>query len=147
MKRESLIVFLFFLSCLCQAQNKYELTIDSKRKAGVEYGEHIYARLDNSSVFPGTIRDVDIYVPAQYDGKTPACVCVFQDGMSYRADTVVSNLIASHEIPMMILVAASPGQVIGDFDPDSPRANRTYEYDTPSPRFGKFILEELLSKH
>lgn len=144
MKRESLIVFLFFLSCLCQAQNKYELTIDSKRKAGVEYGEHIYARLDNSSVFPGTIRDVDIYVPAQYDGKTPACVCVFQDGMSYRADTVVSNLIASHEIPMMILVAASPGQVIGDFDPDSPRANRTYEYDTPSPRFGKFILEELL---
>lgn len=39
MKRESLIVFLFFLSCLCQAQNKYELTIDSKRKAGVEYGE------------------------------------------------------------------------------------------------------------
>lgn len=100
--------------------------------------------MENSKIFPGTTRDVDVYVPAQYDGKTPTCVCVFQDGMGFRADTVVSNLISSNEIPTMILVAASPGQVIGDFDPDSPRANRTYEYDTPSPRFGKFILEELL---
>lgn len=144
MIRKLLMLFLLLVCCLCQAQNKYVLTADSKKKVGVEYGEHIYARFDKSVVFPGTIREVDIYVPAQYDGKTPACVCVFQDGMSYRADTVVSNLISSKEIPMMILVAASPGQVIGDFDPDSPRANRTYEYDTPSPRFGQFVLEELL---
>lgn len=144
MKWKLLMLFLLLICCLCQAQNKYILTADSKKKAGVKYGEHIYARFDKSVVFPGTIREVDIYVPAQYDGKIPACVCVFQDGMSYKADTVVSNLISSKEIPIMILVAASPGQVIGDFDPDSPRANRTYEYDTPSPRFGKFILEELL---
>jgi hypothetical protein len=24
-------------------------------------------------VFPGTTRNVTVYVPAQYDGKTPAC--------------------------------------------------------------------------
>ena len=128
MIQKLLMLFLLLVCCLCQAQNKYVLTADSKKKVGVEYGEHIYARFDKSVVFPGTIREVDIYVPAQYDGKTPACVCVFQDGMSYRADTVVSNLISSKEIPMMILVAASPGQVIGDFDPDSRRAHRTYAY-------------------
>lgn len=44
----------------------------------------------------------------------------------------------------MIVVASSPGFVKGDKDADSPRANRTYEYDTPSPRFGKYVLEELL---
>lgn len=144
MERGLLICFLSFFCCMCHAQAGHVLTADSKRKAGVEYGEHIYTRFADSKLFPGTIRDVDVYVPAQYDGRSPACVCVFQDGLSYRADTVVSNLIESKEIPVMILVAASPGWVVGDFDSDSPRSNRTYEYDTPSPRFGQFLLEELL---
>ena len=144
MIRKLSVLFLLLAGCLTQAQNRYVLTDDSRGKAGVEYGEHIYAHFDRSAVFPGTAREVDIYVPAEYDGKTPACVCVFQDGMGFRADTVVSNLIHSKEIPVMILVAASPGRVTGDFDPDSPRADRTYEYDTPSPRFGQFVLEELL---
>ena len=96
---------------MCHAQAGHVLTADSKRKAGVEYGEHIYTRFADSKLFPGTIRDVDVYVPAQYDGRSPACVCVFQDGLFYRADTVVSNLIESKEIPVMILVAASPGWV------------------------------------
>ncbi|MDR0349779.1 MAG: SMP-30/gluconolactonase/LRE family protein [Tannerella sp.] len=100
--------------------------------------------MEHSEIFPGTTRQIDVYVPVQYDGKTPACVCIFQDNMGFKADTVVSNLIDNKEIPVMILVAASPGSVGGDFDPDNPRANRTYEYDTPSPQFGRFVLEELL---
>ena len=34
-----------------------------------------------SKIFPGTVRDVWVYVPKQYDGSTPACVYVNQDGM------------------------------------------------------------------
>lgn len=132
------------LSVCLQAQNEYILSADSKTKDGVKYGEYIHTQFGNSKIFPGTERDVDVYIPAEYDGKSPACVCVLQDGMGYRADTVVSNLIADKELPMMIIVAASPGRVVGDFDPDSPRANRTYEYDTPSSRFGEFLLNELL---
>ena len=37
----------------------------------------------SSKVFPGTERDYWLYVPAQYDGNTPACVMVFQDGNGY----------------------------------------------------------------
>lgn len=138
------IIILLLFNNPGHTQNNYILTADSKTKKDVKYGEHIAIQFKKSDVFPGTIRYVDVYVPAGYDGKTRACVCVFQDGMSYKADTVVSNLIESKELPMMILIAASPGWVSGDFDPESPRANRTYEYDTPSPRFGKFLLDELL---
>lgn len=140
----SFILGLLFFHNQGDAQNNYVLTIDSKTRDGVKYGEHITTQFKDSKIFPGTIRYVDVYVPAGYDGKSPACVCVFQDGMSYKADTVVSNLIESKELPMMILIAASPGWIPGDYDAESPRANRTYEYDTPSPRFGKFLLEELL---
>ena len=137
------IVSALCLTSFCEAQNNYVLTADSKTKDQVKYGEHIYAVFPASRIFPGTIRNVDIYVPEAYDGKTPATVCVFQDGMLYNADTVVSNLIAAKEIPVMLLVAASPGRVIGDYDAESARENRTYEYDTPSPQFGEFLLNEL----
>ena len=32
-----------------------------------------------SKIFPGTVRDVTVFVPAQYDGKKPACVYVKTD--------------------------------------------------------------------
>ena len=57
MIQKLLMLFLLLVCCLCQAQNKYVLTADSKKKVGVEYGEHIYARFDKSVVFPGTIRE------------------------------------------------------------------------------------------
>ena len=35
-----------------------------------------------AKVFPDTVRDWWVYVPAQYDGTKPACVMVFQDGQA-----------------------------------------------------------------
>lgn len=122
----------------------FPLTEESKRHDGVKYGEWIQTKFADSKVFPGTERRVWVYVPAQYDGKTPACLMLMQDGPGFFIDNVVSNLLSKNEIPVMIVVASSPGFVKGDKDADSPRANRTYEYDTPSPRFGKYVLEELL---
>ena len=40
-----------------------------------------------SKIFPDTVRDCAVYVPSQYDGKTPACVMVFQDGNGYASET------------------------------------------------------------
>ena len=33
-----------------------------------------------SAIFPGTVRDVSVFIPAQYDGSKPACVYVKTDG-------------------------------------------------------------------
>ena len=135
---------LFFFSVTLFGQNIYTLTDDSQTNTNVKYGIHIKEQFSNSKIYPGTIRNIDVYVPDGYDGKTAACICVLQDGMWYNADIVVSNLIEKNEVPMMILVAASHGWVPGDYDADSPRANRTYEYDTSSSRYGEFLLKELL---
>lgn len=140
----SFSVLLFLLCNPIFSQNSYFLTEDSQKQSDVKYGTHVTAQFSHSKIFPGTIRNIDIYIPDGYEGNKPACVCVFQDGMLYNADIVVSNLIRKNELPMMILIAASPGWIPGEYDEESPRANRTYEYDTPSPKYGEFLLKELL---
>ena len=37
-----------------------------------------------SAIFPGTERDVTVFIPAQYDGTKPACVYVKTDGYNPR---------------------------------------------------------------
>src|SRR4051812_49328640 len=39
-------------------------------------GEIKQFRFAESKLFRGTVRDVTIFIPAQYDGKQPACVYV-----------------------------------------------------------------------
>ena len=133
-------------------QALYPVPEESRPKAGVTYGEWVKAELAytdmrgvNRDVFPGTTREIQAYVPDGWDGKTPACVCVMLDGAGFEMPTLVSNLIAAGELPMMFVVVVPPGRVTGARgDPDSARANRTFEYDTPSPTLGRFILDEVL---
>ena len=47
---------------------------DSIVQAGVPKGETIRFVLEGSRVFPGTSREVFVYVPRQYDPARPACV-------------------------------------------------------------------------
>jgi len=154
MVKDKYIIFKFALCLIALFTNVYAqqteeelfpLTEDSKPKEGVSYGEFIQGKLENSTVFPGTSRNVQVFVPNAYDGKTPACVCVFQDGgIAFNAHIVVPNLIANGEIPVMILVASGWGRLEGDVDVESVRANRTFEYDTPSSKYGEYVLTELL---
>lgn len=53
-------------------------TISASRAAQppVPTGEVTKYSFAASKVFPGTVRDYWVYVPKQYDGKTPACVAV-----------------------------------------------------------------------
>lgn len=60
----------------------YEHGPDSVRHAGVPRGE-VTKHEWRSKIYENTVRDYWVYVPAQYDGETPACLMVFQDGHLY----------------------------------------------------------------
>jgi gluconolactonase len=104
-----------------------------------------------SEIFPGTQRDYWVYVPAQYDGKTPACVMVFQDGTNYvdpkgawHVPLVFDTLIQRKEMPVTIGVFINPG-VVPATSPDAlPRFNRSFEYDAMSDRYARFLVSEIL---
>lgn len=123
----------------------YPLTEDSKPREGVPKGEKLSFVFADSKIFPGTTRNVTVYVPRQYDPAKPACVWVNQDGMQHKADVVFDNLIAKGEMPVTIYVAASPGVVKAlDGKTALDRFNRSYEYDGLGDSFARFVLEELL---
>ena len=91
---------------------------DSEERPGVPQGKVTKMPPWKSQVFPGTVRDWWVYVPAQYEAKTPACVMVFQDGEWYqnrkgdfRAPTVFDNLIHQKRMPVTVGVFLNPGVV------------------------------------
>jgi enterochelin esterase family protein len=93
-----------------------------------------------STVFAGTVRDWWVYVPAQYKDDRPACVMVFQDGGGYKdfVPTVFDNLIAKGEMPVTVGIFIQPGTF------KDGRSNRSFEYDTLSDQYARFLLEEIL---
>src|SRR5438874_3764649 len=68
------------------AEETYALGPNSQRQPGVPQGA-VTKDIWKSKVFDGTVREYWVYVPKQYDGKTPACVMVFQDGHAYVSET------------------------------------------------------------
>jgi gluconolactonase len=106
-----------------------------------EITKHTFA---DSKIFPGTTRDFWVYVPKQYDGKTPACLWVNQDGIQYKAPTVFDKLIDSKEMPVTIGVFVTPGVVPAANADALPRFNRSLEYDGLGDAYARFLLEELL---
>ena len=135
-------------------EKKYELGPDSKRINGVPQGK-VSEGVWKSTVFPGTIRQYWVYVPAQYDGKTPAAVMVFQDGHAYVADqgehrvaTVFDNLIHKGEMPITVGIFLNPGHTADKLPEKSGWAgkpnNRSFEYDTLSDQYARFLSEEIL---
>jgi gluconolactonase len=118
---------------------------DSKPQPDVPKGEIIKLSFDESKIFPDTVRDYWIYVPAQYKPDKPACVFVMQDGIRFEAPTVFDNLINKKEIPITIGVFVAPGVVK---TPNAAvaldRFNRSFEYDGLGDAYARFLLEELL---
>src|SRR5690606_1013385 len=70
------------------ANNPFPPHPDSIAQPGVPKGELITFEFESSKVFPGTTRDVTVYVPRQYDPAKPACVYVNQDGVQWNAPIV-----------------------------------------------------------
>jgi sugar lactone lactonase YvrE/enterochelin esterase-like enzyme len=139
-----LLCALLALPALGAAADNYPAGPDSTKQAGVPQGELIKFELADSRVFPGTVHEVTVYVPHQYDGTQPACVYVNQDGLQWDAPTVFDNLIARGELPVIIGVFVRPG-VVKATGPDAlPRFNRSYEYDGLGDAYARFLLDELL---
>jgi sugar lactone lactonase YvrE/enterochelin esterase-like enzyme len=124
---------------------KYPVDSASVVRAGIPKGELIQLKFDNSKIFPGTTRNFTIYVPAQYDGKKPACLYVNQDGVQFKAPTVFDNLINSKEMPVTIGVFITPGSVRAeDRSAAIDRNNRSFEYDGLGDAYIRFLLQEIL---
>lgn len=116
----------------------------SEEQPGVPKGEILKFTLEGSAIFPGTTREVSIYIPAQYKADKPACVYVNQDGIQWKAPTVFDNLIHKNEMPVTIGIFITPGKVLApNKDSDMDRFNRSFEYDGVNGNYARFLLEEV----
>ena len=151
MKKLCLLVALFsVLSGIAGLAEDYPLGADSQRQPGVPQGAVTHYTW-TSKIFPGTVRDYWVYVPAQYTPEKPACVMVFQDGKGYisedgraRIPIVFDNLIAKHDMPVTIAILIDPGVLKALAPGQRDRINRSYEYDGLSDRYARFLLNEIL---
>jgi enterochelin esterase family protein len=134
----------------------YKVGPDSLEQDGVPRGKIVGPITLPCQVYPGTAHTYWVYIPAQYDPKTPAALMVWNDGQAFknekgdlRAQNVMDNLIHRREIPVMLGVFINPGK-----RPDQPEANpkewgdrttnRPAEYNTPDDKYARIICDELL---
>jgi len=97
-----------------------------------------------SAIFPGTVRDVTVFIPAQYDASKPACVYVKTDGYNPREKTIMETMIASKEMPVTVGVFVRPGELPAPVKGTVGRRNRCFEYDGVSDNNVRFLTDELL---
>ncbi|MFK7923789.1 MAG: alpha/beta hydrolase-fold protein [Bacteroidia bacterium] len=101
-----------------------------------------------SEVYPETVRDYWLYIPAQYDPAKAACVMVVQDGLGraegWRLPQVMDSLIALGKVPVTIGIFVDHGKVLATDSTAFPRYNRSFEYDAMGDRYSRFLLDELL---
>ena len=93
--------------------------------------------------YPGTEREVKIYVPDAYDGTTPACLYVGLDGILCNAPQVMDRLITEGKMPITIGVFLQPGLIKGK-NGNVVRYNRSNEFDMPNSTFVSFLKNEVL---
>ncbi|MBC8002768.1 MAG: esterase family protein [Opitutaceae bacterium] len=142
-----------------RAADDYVPGPDSKPQEGVPKGVVTKYSWTDSKIFPGTVRDYWVYVPAQYTTDKPACIFVCQDNVMYSAPTVFDNLIHKKEMPVTIGIFIQPGMfptpasaTPGIDDPAQKKAkgkaggrsNRSVEYDSLGDKYARFLLEEIL---
>jgi enterochelin esterase family protein len=135
---------------------------------GVPSGKLSEKLTHTSKIYDGMKSEYWIYVPAQYDAKTPAAVMVFQDGGGYidrngnnPTLNVIDNLIAQKKIPVMICIFINPGDISDS--PGTPTYNfvkaysdkwhrtlkdsmRSTLYDTVSDKYPRFLRDEILAE-
>ncbi len=99
-----------------------------------------------STIFANTERDWWVYVPAQYTPDKPACVMIFQDGGGYKDNVsrVFDRLIAKGDMPVTVGIFLNPGDLPRGTSAPGNRGERSYEYDTRSDLYPRFLLEEIL---
>ena len=134
----------------------YKIGPDSLPQDSVPKGEVRGPFTLPSEAYPGTQHTYWVYVPAQYDPKTPASLMVLNDGQAFknmdgdvRAPNVFDNLIYRREIPVMIGVFINPGRTPEQPEPTPSNwgdrdTNRPTEYNTLDDKYARVIVNELL---
>jgi enterochelin esterase family protein len=106
---------------------------------GVPRGTLDTFTFNTSKVFPGTSREVDIFIPAQYVSGTEVPFIVIQDGVeqltSYHTNIVLENLIYERRLPVMAAIFVNR--------PDN-GPERSREYDCLDDAYSQFIDTEIL---
>ncbi len=97
-----------------------------------------------SAIFPGTVRSVSVFIPAQYDGSKPACVYVKTDGYNPQEKNLLETLIAGKAMPVTIGVFVTSGDLPPTVKDTMGRRNRCFEYDGTGDNNVRFLVEELL---
>ncbi len=118
----------------------YRAHPDSHERPDVPKGQLVAMPPWRSQIFAGTVRDWSIYLPAKVDG--PVASMIFQDGVRFYQDfvpTVFDNLIADGTMPPTVGIFLDPGTFA-----DTTASNRSYEYDTLSDQYARFLLEEIV---
>ena len=134
---------------------------------GVPSGTLSEKIVHTSKIYDGMKNEYWIYIPAQYDAKTPAALMVFQDGGAYidrdggtLTLNVIDNLIVQKKIPVMICVFISPGDISESpgtpthefvkaysekWQRDLKDSMRSTLYDTVSDRYVRYLRDEILA--
>ena len=136
------------LTAQAQKQESYPVHPDSLPQEGVPKGEIKGPFEWRSRIFPGTVRQYWVYVPAQYKKEKPACVMIVQDGLrkaqGWKVPTVLDNLIHKGDVPVQIGIFITPGVVPAANRNAQGRFNRSFEYDGMGDRYARFLIEEIL---
>lgn len=148
MKRIALALLLAVCAVTSHAED-YALGPDSQPHDGVPKGAVTKYTLASGKYYPGAPHTYSVYVPAQYDKSKPTPFMIFLDGSQalgngMRAPTVFDDLIAKHDLPAMIGIFIDPGVLPVVSDQDQNRYERIFEYDSLTPRFSQFLLNELI---
>ncbi len=127
----------------------YALGPDSQPRADVPHGAITRHTLAPGKFFPGTPHSYQLYVPAAHDPGRPLAFMIFLDGAGYAGDNVrvpvvLDNLIAARTVPPMAAIFIDPGVMPALSDAAQNRYERIFEYDSLTPRFANFLIEELI---
>jgi enterochelin esterase-like enzyme len=114
---------------------------DGRERPGVPKGQLLPQERHRSSVFAGTVRAWSLYLPPG-PSTEPAALMVFQDGVRFYQEfvpTAFDNLIAAGDMPPTVAVFLDPGVFA-----DTTVSNRSFEYDTLSDQYSRFLLDEII---
>ena len=136
----------------------YAPPVDAQPREGVPAGKITKYHMDDCKMYPGVPHDVWTYVPAQYDGKTPAKLLIMTDGPSFIANgersvsvpTMLDNMIHDGRLPVTIGLFVSagsigPGNPTYGYYPGIWADNRSSEYDSVDERYANFLVDEVMA--
>ncbi|MCR9064723.1 MAG: alpha/beta hydrolase-fold protein [Cytophagales bacterium] len=144
---QKIVFFSLFLFAFKIYGQDYPLGPDSQKQAGVPEGK-LSKHFWHSPSYDN-YREYYVYVPAQYTGKEPAALMIFQDGHAYvdswKTPVVFDNLIHQGQMPVTIGLFITPGHQTEELPENRFRAsNRANEYDEMDDRYVSMLLNEII---